>query len=127
MRFNISQTNLKHFPNIYEVLCVCEAVGMTMARFYESWIFEVCILSILSAQDSYGYEITKDFGLDISESAAYATLRRLEAQKLLNSYSQVHDSRMRKFYHITEAGLEALEERKTTWRTFRDNIDSILK
>ena len=98
-----------------------------MARFYEIWIFEVCILSTLSSQDLYGYEIAKGFELEISESAVYSSLKRLEEQKLLNSYSQVHDSRMRKFYHITKDGLSALEERKTTWKTFRDNVDTILK
>jgi len=97
-----------------------------MAKHYESWILETCILSILSSQDSYGYDIVNSFGLKISESTVYPILRRMEGQGFLSSYSQVHNSRMRKFYHITEEGLAVLEERKITWRTFRDTIDAIL-
>ena len=97
-----------------------------MAKHYESWILETCILSILSSQDSYGYDIANGFPLNMSESSVYTILRRLEEQRLLSSYSQVHNSRMRKFYHLTEEGLAVLEERKITWRTFRDTIDAIL-
>jgi len=98
-----------------------------MARFYESWILETCILAFLSSGDAYGYEIAKNSKIKMSESSVYPILRRLEDQKLLTVYSQQSNTRLRKFYHITDEGLKALEEGKITWAKFRDSINEILK
>ena len=96
-----------------------------MAKSHERWISELCILSILSSRDAYGYEITKDSNIMMSGSAVYPILRRLEDQRLLTAYTQLNNSRMRKFYHITEEGLKSLEERKNDRTMFRDNINAL--
>ena len=46
---------------------------------------EVCILSLLSRGDSYGYQLIKDIGpiMELSESTLYPALRRLEAAQCL--------------------------------------------
>ena len=67
---------------------------------------EVCILSLLSRGDSYGYQLIKDIApiMDLSESTLYPVLRRLEAAQCLKVYSVEHNSRLRKYYAITDAG-----------------------
>ena len=67
---------------------------------------EVCILSLLSRGDSYGYQLIKDIApiMELSESTLYPVLRRLEAAQCLTVYSVEHNSRLRKYYAITEAG-----------------------
>ena len=42
-------------------------------------LVEVCILTLLSRGDSYGYQLIKDIGsiMDLSESTLYPVLRRL--------------------------------------------------
>ena len=67
---------------------------------------EVCILSLLSRGDSYGYQLIKDIGpiMELSESTLYPVLRRLEAAQCLTVYSVEHNSRLRKYYAITDAG-----------------------
>ena len=67
---------------------------------------EVCILSLLSRGDSYGYQLIKDIGpiMELSESTLYPVLRRLEAARCLTVYSVEHNSRLRKYYAITDAG-----------------------
>ena len=44
-------------------------------------LLEVCVLSVLNREDSYGYQIIKDMAgcVDISESTLYPILKRLEA------------------------------------------------
>ncbi len=59
---------------------------------------EVCILSLLSRGDSYGYQLIKDIApiMDLSESTLYPVLRRLEAARWLTVYSVEHNSRQGK-------------------------------
>ena len=67
---------------------------------------DICVLSSLLNEDSYGYKIIQDLEnvLDISESTLYPILKRLEANKLVKSYSVEHNGRLRKFYSITQEG-----------------------
>ena len=67
---------------------------------------EVCILSLLSRGDSYGYQLIKDIApiMDLSESTLYPVLRRLETAQCLTVYSVEHNSRLRKYYAITDTG-----------------------
>jgi PadR family transcriptional regulator PadR len=80
-------------------------------------LLEVCVLAAIKSEDSYGYQIIKDIKpyLEISESTLYPILRRLESAELLTVRSAEHNGRLRKYYHITPAGLERLEAFKYEW------------
>jgi PadR family transcriptional regulator PadR len=73
---------------------------------------EVCVLASIRQQDSYGYQIVKDVptSLSLTESTLYPLLKRLEATQCLTEYSVEHNSRLRKYYHITQAGLQKIDE-----------------
>jgi len=80
-------------------------------------LLDVCVLSAIQKEDSYGYQIIKDIKpyVEISESTLYPILRRLEAAQLLTVRSAEHNGRLRKYYHITEAGRKRIETFKTEW------------
>ena len=80
-------------------------------------LLDVCILSVLQRDDSYGYKIIKDMKpyVELSESTLYPILRRLEAAQLLSVHSAEHNGRLRKYYHITEQGQKRLEDFKAEW------------
>ena len=69
-------------------------------------MLDVCVLAAIKDEDSYGYQIIKDMKpyVTISESTLYPILRRLEAGSLLTVHSVEHNGRLRKYYHITDAG-----------------------
>lgn len=69
-------------------------------------LLDVCVLAALNNSDSYGYKIIKDVSqsIEISESTLYPILKRLEAGNFLTVYSVEHNSRLRKYYKITESG-----------------------
>ena len=81
-------------------------------------LLDVCVLAAIKDEDSYGYQIIKDIKpyLDISESTLYPILRRLEAAEMLTVRTAEHNGRLRKYYHITAAGLGRIEEFKTEWK-----------
>lgn len=81
-------------------------------------LLDVCVLAAIKDEDSYGYQIIKDIKpyLDISESTLYPILRRLEAAEMLTVRTAEHNGRLRKYYHITVAGLGRIEDFKTEWK-----------
>jgi PadR family transcriptional regulator PadR len=79
---------------------------------------EVCVLKVLSEGDSYGYQLIKDISpcIDISESTLYPILKRLESSDMVTVYSVEHNSRLRKYYRITETGLKKLSDFIDEWK-----------
>ena len=80
-------------------------------------LLDVCVLAAIQSEDSYGYQIIKDIRpyVDVSESTLYPILRRLEEGRLLTVRSVEHNGRLRKYYHITEAGRGRIEDFKRDW------------
>ena len=81
-------------------------------------LLDLCVLAAIKNEDSYGYQIIKDMKpyLEMSESTLYTILKRLEATEQLTVRSAEHDGRLRKYYHITGAGLRQLEDFKEDWK-----------
>ncbi len=81
-------------------------------------LLDVCVLAAIKNEDSYGYQIIKDISpyVEISESTLYPILRRLETGELLTVRSAEHNGRLRKYYHITQAGLDRIEAFKEEWK-----------
>ena len=81
-------------------------------------LLDVCVLTALKREESYGYQIIKDVKpyVEISESTLYPILRRLESAELISVRTAEHNGRLRKYYRITPAGLERIEAFKEEWR-----------
>ena len=81
-------------------------------------LLDVCVLTAIKNEDSYGYKIIKDMQpyLELSESTLYTILKRLELAKMLTVNTVLHDGRARKYYRITKAGLKRIEEFKKEWQ-----------
>ena len=81
-------------------------------------LLDVCVLAAIKNEDSYGYKIIKDLKpcIELSESTLYTILKRLEGAGMLTVRTAEHDGRLRKYYHITGAGLRRIEEFKTEWK-----------
>lgn len=89
------------------------------------------ILSFLTRQESYGYEIIKnikelsDDKIIWKDGTLYPVLKKLCESGLVESEWRVVDGRKRKYYKITKAGLEALEEEKTQWKIVTNTLNHI--
>lgn len=98
-----------------------------MKWFDHARIIEACVLSLISKNDSYGYELIKSNALKITESSLYPVLRRLTTKGYLESYSKTHKSKLRKYYRITSAGQVQLVQMKKEWKDFNNTINSFLE
>lgn len=92
-------------------------------------LLDVCVLTAIKDEDSYGYKIIKDMQpyLIMSESTLYTILRRLELAKMLTVRTVEYNGRLRKYYHITKAGLGRIEDFKDEWREIMSIYQFIMK
>ena len=92
-------------------------------------ILNICILQILKQEDRYGYEIIKSiqkFFPDTEESTIYAILRRFHKEGLTELYySEVSYGPRRKYYKISEKGMECLHNYIISWQEIQ-KIFSVL-
>lgn len=81
-------------------------------------LLDVCVLTAIKDDESYGYKIIKDLKpyVSLSESTLYTILKRLETANMLTVRAAEHDGRLRKYYHITKTGAMRIEEFKEEWR-----------
>ena len=92
-------------------------------------LLDVCVLAAIKNEDSYGYKIIKDMKpyTELSESTLYTILKRLELLGMLTVKSKEHNGRLRKYYHITGAGLRRIEEFKRDWKEIKSIYDFVVK
>ncbi len=101
-----------------------------------SGITSLVLLGIMEQSDEplYGYQITKllEPGNDaepiVKQGALYPVLRSLEKSGLLSSIVEPSVSGPpRRYYVITEAGRQTLDEWKAIWRDIKLFADAILE
>lgn len=91
------------------------------------------ILRQLAKGDSYGYQINKNVAalsggaFEMKEATLYTAFRRLENAGFIRSYwgNEMSGAR-RRYYAITEIGLEKLTADQTAWKETKAQIDLLL-
>ena len=91
----------------------------------------ILVLAALSqlSEPKYGYALIEEFskqGLDIEQGTLYPLLRRLEEQGLLESEWNVAGSRPRRYYVISVAGIEVLQDLRTEWQQLVEVMDRLI-
>lgn len=87
------------------------------------------VLAALSKEDMYGYALTKivQESLSVSESTMYPVLRRLKKEGFLDTYDEPFEGRNRRYYQLTPAGYNRLEDIIDEWIVFRDSLNRLLE
>lgn len=78
----------------------------------------------------YGYslvQLLEKSGVSIDQSTLYPLLRRLEKQELVESSWDTTESRPRKYYILSEYGIEVLEQLKEEWEKTTRELEKLLK
>ena len=92
-------------------------------------MLDLMVLASLKYEDSYGYLINQSLNevLMVSESTLYPILRRLEKQGLVTTYDTIHNSRLRRYYRISDSGKEKLGQSRNLFRELKKIYDYILR
>jgi len=84
----------------------------------------------LKKRDCYGYEISEFLSvhIDISDGTVYPILRKLKADGMLTTYLQEESGGPpRKYYKLTELGLETYEADRAEYLDFAKSIRKLLE
>ena len=93
-----------------------------------STLLDTVVLAVVSREGTYGYKITQDVRniIDISESTLYPVLRRLQKEGMLETYDVEVDGRNRRYYKITSIGMIKLDEERSNWKKYVEQINFVL-
>jgi PadR family transcriptional regulator, regulatory protein PadR len=94
-------------------------------------ILEFCILSILKEEDRYTSEILealKEAKLLVVEGTVYPLLTRLKNDELLSyRWEESTSGPPRKYYKLTDKGLEFFNELSITWTELSEAVNTLTK
>lgn len=95
---------------------------------------DTLLLSLLSIQPMYGYQIIKELKkrsngyFKFREGTLYPALHRLEAAKLVRgSWDRLPSGKERRYYHLTEKGLRLLGEKIAEWQGFSSAVNLVMQ
>jgi PadR family transcriptional regulator PadR len=89
----------------------------------------LAVLAQLRAEH-YGYTLKRALsvhGLAVEEGTLYPLLRRLETQGLLVSEWRQEDSRDKRFYRLSDAGLRIVDQLTAEWRELNASLGRIIE
>lgn len=94
---------------------------------------QTIILKLLEDNERmYGYEITQKVKeitageLTLTEGALYPALHKLEADGLLETYTEVVDNRVRKYYQLTAKGGKEVTNKVQEAQLFIEQLNLLL-
>lgn len=95
-------------------------------------VLELCILTLLREDPSYGYEIVTTLAelgpLATNENTVYPLLRRLKADGLLETFSQESSAGPpRQYYRISAIGRKRLAQLAKEWDAMVAAVDRCMK
>jgi PadR family transcriptional regulator PadR len=93
-------------------------------------VLEFCILSIIQRGEAYPSDIIEEMkksGLHLLEGTLYPLLTRLKNADLL-AYRWVESSGgpPRKYFSLTEKGLQFYKELESTWREMSEGVERVI-
>lgn len=89
-------------------------------------------LAVLSQmkKPQYGYSLLQcleEKGIQIEANTLYPLMRRLESQGLLENSWDTSSARPRKYYSLSEAGIEIYNALKKEWMKSCDGMNTLLR
>lgn len=93
-------------------------------------VMDMLVLALLTQDDRYGYEIVSKISeyIEISEGTIYPLFNRLKKEGYVETYLKESPSGpSRKYYHITESGIDAYNHMRREWNEFSSTVNLLLK
>jgi PadR family transcriptional regulator PadR len=97
---------------------------------YKKGVIELCVLSLLTRRDCYGYDISEILSkhIDISDGTVYPILRKLRSEGLVTTYlTEESGGPPRKYYSLTKLGKTEFTDAKDEWLSFIETVQKLLR
>lgn len=97
---------------------------------YKKGVLELCVLSLLTRRDFYGYEISDALSkhIDIADGTVYPILRKLRSEGLVTTYVQEESGGPpRKYYSLTNLGRDTYSAQRAEYLKFAAAVHTLLE
>ena len=97
---------------------------------FKKGVVEICVLLIISKEDSYGFEIVDKVNehFECSSNTIYPILKRFIDDALCTTYLMESTSGpARKYYKITNKGIEQLTQLIMSYEAFTKSVNTLIK
>ena len=97
---------------------------------FKKGVLELCVLSLLTKKNRYGYELVNEISknIEISEGTIYPLLRRLKNENYVTTYlEESREGAPRKYYRLTESGKKTSNFLKKDWYEFVKKVNHLLE
>lgn len=105
---------------------------MAVEKSLVSGSMTMLILKLLSEKDMYGYEMIDTLRqksqnvFELKAGTLYPLLHGLEDKGMLKVYEKEYAGKIRKYYSITQSGMNMLDRKKTEWSEYQDAVARVL-
>jgi PadR family transcriptional regulator PadR len=112
-----------------KILYIC---CMNANPFVKGTLHTIILKLLEDNTEMYGYEITQkvkevsDGEIMLTEGALYPALHKLEADGFLETFTQIVDNRVRKYYRLTEQGGKEVTSKLTEAQAYIDQLQVLL-
>ncbi|MGL6105717.1 PadR family transcriptional regulator [Romboutsia sp.] len=96
---------------------------------FKKGVLEICVLTLISKKDMYGYEIVQNISkvIEVNEGTIYPILRRLTKEGYFETYIlESNEGPARKYYKITPDGTDNLDKLTKEWKEFVLAVNTLL-
>ena len=96
---------------------------------YKKGVLDLCVLSQLVGEDKYGYQLTERLSeeMEITAGTLYLVLKRLKDNGYVETYLvESSGGPARKYYHLTDKGVEFQQQQKQQWLSFVEKVGNLL-
>ena len=96
---------------------------------FKKGALELCVLSMLTDRDRYGYELTDEISqkMEIATGTLYLVLKRLKDDAMVETYLvESENGPARKYYHLTAQGRDYQQKQKQEWLGFVTAVGEII-
>lgn len=105
---------------------------MAVEKSLVSGSMTMLILKLLSEKDMYGYEMIDTLRqksqnvFELKAGTLYPILHGLEDKGMLRVYEKEYAGKTRKYYSITQSGMNMLDRKKEEWTEYQDAVARVL-
>lgn len=96
---------------------------------FRKGVLEICVLTLISKKDMYGYEIVQNISkvIEVNEGTIYPILRRLTKEGYFETYIlESNEGPARKYYKLTAEGNNNLKKLTKEWNDFVIAVNTFL-
>ncbi len=120
---------MHNFIRYIDLLYIC---GMSTSPLLKGTLQTIILKLLDDNKQMYGYEITQKVKelttgeIKLTEGALYPALHKLEAEGLLETFNEVVDNRVRKYYRLTRHGGQEVTTKLQEAQSFIEQLQLLL-